>query len=359
MTSSEIKRDFTPDQIIQLVQALGSPGWRKGSGGELIFQTVCHHGSSYKLYYYPSSGRFHCYTECGDTFDAYELTRRSRGCTFQEARRFIDELFGIAPVRRAGFVPSAVCTDDWELFQRYSKPEAAQPFTPTIYPAALTELFAPVPAVEWLKEGISSQAMARYDIRFDVSHNKIIIPQYDPNGDLVGIRGRALDEDEVAAGRKYMPVTLEGLTLRHPTAYNLYGLWQNHEAIRQVKKIMLFEGEKSVLKCEDYYGSGNFTAAVCGSSISNYQRELILTLGVKEVFIAFDKEYHEAFTPESDAYAEKILSLAYKFCPYVTTYILWDTEDLLSYKESPADRGKEVLERLMAQKYEVTTKEEE
>ena len=81
----------------------------------------------------------------------------------------------------------------------------------------------------------------------------------------------------------------------------------------------------------------------------------MLSLGVREVFLAFDKEYHEPYSEESDLYADKILKLASLFTPYVSTFVLWDTEGLLSYQDSPADQGKAVLEQLMKTKFEVNT----
>lgn len=353
-----LKRLFSKAEIICLLSALGSASHKNGTNGELIFQTVCHHGDSYKLYYYPQSRQFHCYTGCSAGFDAYELVMRSLACSFSQSVQYINGLFSAQQRAQQGFLPT--CTQDWSLFERYRATQAAaQSFTPVLYPPALLDFYTKVYPIEWLQEGITPQAMDKFNIRFDIAHNKIIIPQYSPQGELIGIRGRALNSHEVAEGKKYMPVTIEGTTLRHPTAYSLYGLYQNQRAIRRFQKIMIFEAEKSVIKCDGFYGSNNFTAAVCGSSISQYQRSLILRLGVKEVFLAFDKEYHTPFTPQSDFYAEKILSLAAKFAPYVTTYVLWDTQGLLQYKDSPADRGQATLEQLMQSKFEVTTLEDE
>lgn len=41
--------------------------------------------------------------------------------------------------------------------------------------------------------------------------------------------------------------------------------------------------------------------------------------------------------------------------PYCTVYILWDKRGLLSKKDSPLDKGKDVLEELMKEKIEVDT----
>ncbi|MFE4303328.1 hypothetical protein ACFRI5_14860, partial [Bacillus velezensis] len=56
-------------------------------------------------------------------------------------------------------------------------------------------------------------------------------------------------------------------------------------------------------------------------------------------------------------YQKKILKLAAKFTPYVRVYVLWDFENMLDYKDSPADKGKDVLEELMRRKIEINTNE--
>lgn len=127
---------------------------------------------------------------------------------------------------------------------------------------------------------------------------------------------------------------------------------------------MIFESEKSVLKCQDFYGESNFTCAVCSSNISNFHRDILLSLGVEEVFIALDKyrppkehETEEKYQEKLVEYQKKILKLAAKFTPYVRVYVLWDYEGLLDYKDSPADKGKETLEELMRRKIEIGTDE--
>ena len=56
MDRAHVKRDFTVEQICQLVQALGSVDYRRESPeGAYQFQTICHNPpgcGSYKLYYY-------------------------------------------------------------------------------------------------------------------------------------------------------------------------------------------------------------------------------------------------------------------------------------------------------------------
>ena len=69
------------------------------------------------------------------------------------------------------------------------------------------------------------------------------------------------------------------------------------------------------------------------------------------------KPHQLGISGKSDEYSEKILKLAYRFCPYFNTYVLWDSHNLLEFKDSPCDKGKTILEQLMKTKMEVTTED--
>jgi hypothetical protein len=47
--------------------------------------------------------------------------------------------------------------------------------------------------VEWLRDGITTAAMDKFNILYSISQNKIVIPHYSVEGELVGVRGRALN----------------------------------------------------------------------------------------------------------------------------------------------------------------------
>lgn len=56
----------------------------------------------------------------------------------------------------------------------------------------------------------------------------------------------------------------------------------------------MFEGEKSPLLYSSYFKSENdISVACCGSSLSMYQVQLLLDLGINELVIAFDKQFRE------------------------------------------------------------------
>ena len=359
----KIREALTANDIKLILADLGSGEPSKESDTEMVFSTcICHGGDSQKLYYYLDSKTFHCYT-CGDNYDIYELVIRARRIqgitlTFPQAVKYVANVTN-------NMLYSDVLEkltqkiDDWEWINKFKsiKKKKSIPQLTEISEHIL-EIFCSYPHEAWLSEGISKESMKKYQISYWDVGNQIIIPHRDINGRLIGIRGRHLSKTDVEAGRKYMPINVEGKELSHKLGCNLYGLCQNEEAIRRIGKVIVFESEKSVLLCDTFYHQNNFSVAVCGSNISDTQCMLLRGLGVNEVMIAFDKEFVDSNSNIADLYWQKLIKQAKKLTPYFTVYILWDQWDLLGQKDSPADRGKDVLEALMKNKIEVRTKME-
>ena len=67
-----LKENLTIEEVFDLVSELG--GEPIMGNGIFTARTICHGGDSHKLYYYPNTHLFHCYTGCGDaSFDIYDL----------------------------------------------------------------------------------------------------------------------------------------------------------------------------------------------------------------------------------------------------------------------------------------------
>lgn len=176
------------------------------------------------------------------------------------------------------------------------------------------------------------------------------------NNRLIGIRSRATDEIEIDMFGKYTPFMWQGKMFNHPLSQNLYGLNNNKEAIQTKKKVMLVESEKGVLQTDSMFKEDNFTLALCGNNLSDSQRDLILSLGVQEVIIALDRQYKEVGDVEYIKWAKHIRErIVSKLAPFVRVYIIWDTEGLLKYKDSPTDVSKDILLKLMKNKIYVGT----
>lgn len=174
----------------------------------------------------------------------------------------------------------------------------------------------------WQEEGISQDIMDKYQVRYDIDKNNIVLPIWDNYGRIVNIMARNLNE----FGPKYYYYNKLG------TLDLLYGFWQKKETIKQKNEIILVEGCKSVFKLEGW-GYDNVVAVLCGN-LSDEQIPSLVNLGVN-VVVAFDKDKD----PRTDANVQKLK----RFCK--VNYI-FDKDDLLGKKDSPCDAGIDIWEKL-------------
>lgn len=361
LDKDKIKESLTIEEIKMILSELGSNEPNLDKKGNLVFQTVCHGGSKHKLYYFEDSKNFHCFTDCGDTFDIYDLIARAKKIkgdefSFYDSVRHVASLTGKYFSLNRNIARKNNKINDWEWMNKFVKKKEIDTTLP-IFNENVLDVFLNLPHEEWLNEGISYETMQKFEIGYYIREEKITIPHRNIDNELIGIRGRAMLQEDIDNGRKYMPLMIQNVMYSYATLYNLYGINKTKQAVKRFKKVIIFEGEKSVLKCEDMYRENNFSVATCSSNISNWQRDLILSLGVEEVFIAFDKEYDNPHTKEAEKHFNKLSKLASKFTPYVKTYLLLDSENLLDRKDSPVDKGINTLEKLLKSKYEIKTSE--
>ena len=341
----EVEKNLTTERVIQLVTELGSDTYIE-TPSYIQFKTICHNidpeEASLKLYYYKRNKKFHCYTDCGDNFNIFELFKRRYELLGIEYNFYKDIVLKIADGQSFKDTFDDFGQKYVSHFDRYEdrfeniKIDEINPNLLNIY------VFNPTP--EWLSDGISEQSMRDYNILYSIPHNKIIIPHYNADGGLVGIRGRALNDEDLVFG-KYMPVTIEGKIYAHPLGYNLYGLNRVKENIRRTGMAIVAESEKSALQFQTMFGQeSNFCVASCGSSLHPYQVELLKEYGAKKILVAYDKEGDD--WKGVDKYFLKLEKMCKQYKSYAEMGFIFDTKNLLNLKDSPTDRGKETFLKL-------------
>ena len=338
----QLQNSLAPARVIQLVSELGSDTYTEKTD-HIEFKTICHNidpeEASLKLYYYKKNNMFHCYTACGDTFNIYELFKRRFELLGIPYSFYEDVVLKIAGDQDVEELNSERYVSD---LNRYKK-TITNVNIPTINPTIL-KIFVFYPTIEWLKDGISEDAMRDYNILYSIGQNKIIIPHYDINGNLIGIRGRSLSEEDLTLG-KYMPVLIEGRLYSHPLGYNLYGLNKVKENIKRMKIAIVAESEKAALQYQTMFGKeNNVCVAACGSSFHLYQLDLLMRAGAEKVLIAFDKEGEN--WKEQDKYYNKLKDICERYKAKCNMGFIYDFKNLLKLKESPFDRGKDTFLKL-------------
>lgn len=353
----EIKNSLTIEQIFDLLYALNAEPVLKNN--IIISRTICHGGDSHKLYYYDNTKLFRCYTQCeNDTFDIFQLIiklKENSNISFSlpQSINYVCDFFGIVLERNKNFNDEYEL-DDWKIFNRYEKNKEKigkdkkmefKNFDNNIIN------FLPNPRIiPWEEEKISKDVMEKHNIRYNPSSQSIVIPHYDENNNLIGIRERTLIKENEIFG-KYRPMYLNGIMYNHPLGFSLYNLNNVKDNIKMLKKAIIFEGEKSTLKYASFFGVENdISVAVCGSNISTYQIDLLLKYGAEEIIIAFDKQFKEINDEEYNKWTKKLLSISKKYKNYCKISFLFDVDNLLKYKDSPIDEGPEIFLKLYENK---------
>lgn len=351
--SKKLKQSLTKDQIIKILQHLGADEFEE-STDYLIFPTICHNAigniMSMKLYYYYNSKMFYCYTECNHAFDIFELIKKVfilKNINYE----FFEIVQTIVNILQLDTTNLVVSKNQYKpIRDRYRKKQRSTELP--IYDSNVLESLSKYYPSEWLSENITRATMDEYNILYSIPKNKIVIPHYNINGELIGIRGRALNQYEVEMGNKYMPLQIENILYSHPLSFNLYGLSHNKENIKNTGMAIIWEGEKSVLKLNS--ATQNNSVACCGSSISKAQIDLLIkNCSPREIVIAFDKEYEKNSTTQSKQYLDKLYTLANKYNHYCNISIIFDIDNLLGYKDSPIDRGYDIFAYLMKNRIQI------
>lgn len=343
----ELEERLEPEDIIEILEELGVNDYIEKDDC-IIFPTLCHHEDpnegKKKLYYYKDNHKFVCYTDCGCSFDIFGLFRR-RYDLLQIPYHFYKDIV-LKVVNQTGFELS----ENFDFVRKYKSD--LDKFRPKEINVDLKEvdnkllnLYSFYPTSEWLRDNISIEAMKHFNILYSIEENKIIIPHYNYDGKLIGIRGRALNENEIKTYGKYMPVLIGETIYSHPLNFNLYGLNLTKNNIKRVGLAIVSEGEKSVLQYETMFGkNNNICVAACGSILSNYQIDLLLRAEARKVLIAFDRE-GETYK-DHEKHFQKLKNFCLRYKNKCKMGFIFDTQNLLNLKESPFDRGKETFLQL-------------
>lgn len=349
MDYAKIIENLNTDAVIHLMTELGADRY-DDRGDYIIFPTICHNEdsseASMKLYFYKNNKVFVCYTSCGgmSIFKFLKHYYEERQIEYDWHQDIYEVVCNCSDFKRKeGFER----TPYKSLRERYkvARKEVQLPE----YSKNVLDCFVKRYPQEWLDDGITKEAMDMFDISYSIAHNKIIIPHYDIEGRLVGIRGRALNEWEVENVGKYAPIHIEQTWYKHPLSMNLYGLNITEWDIRKTGVCFLFESEKSVMQMESF-SIPNCSAAVCGSNFNKYQLNILMkACAPTEIVLCFDKEE----LPGEDKYFNKLWSICQKYKNYCNFSFIYDREDLLDLKQSPTDRGEEVFMKLLDKRVKV------
>lgn len=344
----EIKQQLSIDDVFSFLQAFdGEP---KMQDNVIISRTICHGGHSHKLYYYGNTHLFKCFTDCPEaSFDIFQLVMKIMNqdiTSLPQAINYVKNFFGIITSTK-NFNENESSLEDWKILNNYLNKNNQNTNQRIVemkfYSKDFLNNFPQPRILNWEREGIGQNVILSHNIRYDPVNDGIIIPHYDKDNNLIGIRERTLIKENEDGG-KYRPMYLEKKLYNHPLGFALYNLNWAKENIKKMKKAIIFESEKSCLKYATFFGEDNdISVACCGSNLSNYQFGLLKELGIEEMIIAFDRQYQEIGDDEYKKWTRKLLEISKKFSNFCKISFIFDTDKRLGYKDAPIDLDKDTF----------------
>ena len=352
MNAKELLNTLTLDDYETIFHALGAKEIRKGTE-YWILPTLCHNldiqSASYKLYFYLNTRTTFCFTECQKSRNIIDLiidrwNLEGKTFKFSDVLDYICEVCGI---KKGDNLPKRIINPlAWKKRLEIYQPQKNAHYLGKRYDKKILKYLVPYYHQSFIQDGISIETMERFEIGFYPPKQQITIPVFDINGELIGIHCRNLDPNELAKGKKYIPLhTICGMDYRFKSHEVLYGLNINEEYIKHTKQIQLFEAPKSVLQLSSMYEQTN-SVGMFGLNLNKNRRDMILELGVSEVIIGVDKDYTTIQDKAYTTYLHNVNKIATLFNGYCKVSVLYDNYGLLGYKDSPTDKGKETYEKL-------------
>ena len=346
-----LKKNLTLAHHKQIMQALNIPAFSENKEQIIYFTGDRNKDAlkgSPKLYFYKDSQIYFGYTS-SRSYDIISLVQTrlallKQPCSFLDACQFILDTTNINPdsisrVKKEGHVY------DWSNLERFIR---VRKYGNQLseYNRNIIDTLPPLYPQAWIDEGISEETMDKYQIRYYERCNQTVIPCFDDEARLVGVRVRNWDKDRVEQA-KYMPlVTLDGQCYKFNTNQVFYGINYNKPEIERTGKVIIVESEKAVMKLDTYMGRHNIALGMYGSNLGIQRRNQLLKMGVNTVSYVVDNDFIGQDDEFFEQWREKIRHFIKLWDGFCRVEIVWDNLGLLGPKENATDRTKEVWEQL-------------
>lgn len=219
--------------------------------------------------------RFSCFST-NEHGSLYNLIMAKTGKTFPETLSWVsrtlnlskEELIHDIKLPFGGFYKQIIKAD--------TEPELCQ----KTYDDSILDQYGLVSHTSFIRDGIDVTTQEFFHLGYDIESNRITIPQWDFNGNVVGVMGRSNDRD-VPYEYRWLPV------IPCARSYTLFGYHQNYAAIQQQQLAIITESEKGVMQLRSM--GYNFGLATCTRNISSVQAKYLKALRIEKLILAYDE----------------------------------------------------------------------
>lgn len=347
----KLKKMLTLSHYDTILHELGIPIFSKSNTEWRCFSGDRHknpYDGSPSLIFYPDTKIFQGYS-AGRAYDAISLVQTrlnllGQTCSFIDACNWILEKTGLDPTK----ITKPLTNNriyDWSELERFIRVRKYGNQLPE-YDRNIIDTLPQLYPQAWIDEGISEETMSKYQIRYYERCNQTVIPCFDDEARLIGVRVRNWDKDRVEQA-KYMPlITLDGQCYKFNTNQVFYGINYNKPEIERTGKAIIVESEKAVMKLDTYMGRHNIALGMYGSNLGIQRRNQLIKMGVNTVSYVVDNDFIGQDDEFFEQWRQKIQHFIKLWDGFCRIEIVWDNLGLLGPKENATDRTKKVWEQL-------------
>lgn len=268
----------------------------------------------------------------GNTGDIISLVSYTKGLNYFDTIKYLHSILGLYDIDISKLEYDASEMIDNAEIEREQEEKRKEEYQKALAKdIQLYESGMKLNPIEWLHEGIIYQE--KFDIRISNNNSQILIPIRNTDGEIVGINKRTR---KTAEEIKMLGIPKYSLTSGFNKNDWLYGLYENGNTIKAKGYAVIFEGVKSVLQRSTM--QDNTGLSILGHCISDKQAEILSSLNLNEVVIAFDKD---VVKKEIEFYCYKLIEYGVPKVSYI-----YNSDNLLNSKDSPTDKGNKVYQKL-------------
>lgn len=200
--------------------------------------------------------------------------------------------------------------------------------------------FVPMLHIDWLRDGVMPWTREKFGLAYSYKRKRVVIPhRFWMTGELLGMNMRTTVPNYEEFGiTKY--ILSNGMNKQA----NLYGLYENYNAIQKAGYVVVYESERSVLKRDSLCDATG--VALSGKTISEEQIRILISLNV-EIIIGLD----------CDVDINEIRYICERFYRIRPVSYIYDKWNLLGEKDSSADASNKVYQFLFKHRTKYTETE--
>lgn len=266
-----------------------------------------------------------------DGSDIITLVQYNKKYSFVEAVKYLHDVLGLEyKLQRVFQKKEEKKSDPLDIFKRVRTAKKRIDVEDIhVLDEEILDEYVPLLHIDWYRDGIAPWTAKKFNLAYSYKNKRVIIPfRYWLTGDLLGINARTTIKNYKELGiKKYF------LTPDYQKNLNLFGLYENYDAIQRAGYVVVFESEKSVLKRDSL--SDSTGVALSGHTMSEEQIAILVGLNV-EIIIALD----------NDIPTEEVRHMCSKFYRIRNVSYIKDSYGLLKDKDAAADASNKIYQFL-------------